>query len=186
MNPRVAILLSLGLIPGVAAAQSRLGEVRVLAQTGWALPIGDSEQPPDAPGPPVGRAMVGGVANLTFVTGRFAAGPEVSGLLGSDRRLLTLGVVGRLALGEGRVQPYLLLGGGYYVWRRKTAVFGQPTPAWTDDTNYFSGSLGGGLVIGLQRASLVIEARGHKNLERVDWFGSRDLLTLSAGVSYSW
>jgi hypothetical protein len=179
-------LLCLAIISGRVAAQGRTGELRVLAAAGLALHPGDAHPPGEGFEPPGERSMAGGLASFAFVSGRLAAGPEVSWLRGSDRRLWSLGGVGRFSLATGPVRPYLLVGGGYYVWRRKMSFPGYPIPIWNDDTNYLSGSLGGGVVVGHRRVTAVIEARGHKSLEYVDSFGSRDLLALSAGVSIVW
>jgi hypothetical protein len=57
---------------------------------------------------------------------------------------------------------------------------------WAGDVTGFTGSLGGGFIVGGRRTALVVEARGHKSLAHRQDFGARDLLTISAGGRISW
>lgn len=173
--------------PGTAWAQGTIGEFRILVVAGPALRPGGAQAPADFP-PPAGRAMAGISGSLSFIYRELSAGPEVMFFHGSDRRMYALGGVARLTVSTGRVHPYLLLGAGSYAWdRRMIQPFDSASgPRWTSDKTYLTGSAGGGLVIGDPSLSFVLEIRAHKSLGLDEFFGSRDLLSISGGGRVSW
>jgi hypothetical protein len=178
-------LLLLG--PARGSAQATIGEFRLSAVAGDALPATGAHAPPEFPSPG-GRGLGGVSAGLSFVHGNLSVGPEAMLLRGSDRRMYQLGGIARLGLAKGRVRPFVLVGGGVYGWDRKMiAPFDSAAGArWTVDVTTFSGSAGGGVVLGARRLAIVVEARGHKSLGKKYDTGSRDLLSISAGGRFSW
>jgi hypothetical protein len=102
--------------------------------------------------------------------------------------MYSLGGVARWRLTNGAVRPYLLVGVGAYAWDRKMVQPFDPASGaiWTADKTYASGSAGGGVIIGGPPLALVVEIRAHKSLGHDDVFGTRDLLSISAGGRVSW
>lgn len=186
-------LIVLPITSAPASAQQVIGEVRMLAMAAWA-PGADVASPPAGGYPlPEGRMLAGASAGLSFVSGGISAGPEALVLRGSDRKMFAVGGVARVGLTRGAFRPYLLLGAGVYSWNHKAALppeFSSPgrpvTPFWLGDVTQWAGNAGGGVAIGRERLSLVVEFRGHKSLSKDEWSGSRDALALSVGGRVSW
>lgn len=185
---RIALVVALVAAPGVLAAQRHVGEIRILGTGAWAPRPGNAHTLDyDAP-PPDSRALVGSSVALSFIagkTGRITAGPEFMAVFGSDRRAWGLGLVGRVALSDGRVRPYVLLGGGWDVWDRYQAFSGQPA-VWTNDHTYFRFAGGAGVLADMGAVSLVVELRAHENPSVDEFFGSRRLVALSTGIRVAW
>jgi hypothetical protein len=179
-----AVLLA---TPATVIAQSSIGEFRLQVVAGPALRPAHVQAPTDFP-PPAGRALVGVAGSLSFVHHGLSVGPEAMLLRGSDRRMYALGGVARLGLTKGAIRPYFLVGFGAYAWDRKMVQPFDPASGaiWTADKTYLSGNGGGGLIIGGPPLALVLELRAHKSLAHDDLFGSRDLLSVSAGGRVSW
>jgi hypothetical protein len=186
--------LALVLNPGVARAQRRIGEVRVVAIGAWA-PAPHLVSPVDPLGPVETRYLGGGGLSLTFISGRLSAGPEVILLRGSDRRVYELGAVGRIGFGHRLVRPFILAGAGEYLWSRRFVTppppdFTGPTsgPVWDTDRNYLTGSIGGGVLVRtpLSRVSLIAELRLHASFRGEVGAGSRNLVTTSVGGRIAW
>ena len=188
------IPLALGLNPGAAAAQTGIGEVRMVAIGAWA-PAPRLVSPVDPLGPVQARYLGGGGLSLTFISGRLMAGPEVILLRGSDRRVSALGVVGRIGFGHHLLRSFILAGAGEYFWGRRFVPppppdFTGPTSAaiWDTDRNYLTGSVGGGVLVGtpLSLVSLVAELRLHASFREESTAGSRNLVTTSVGGRIAW
>lgn len=182
----VAAFLVLG-IPLRGSAQISIGEVRLMGVAGFALRPDPAQEPAGLPALPA-RTLPGLSASLSLIHRGFSVGPEAMVLRGSDRRMYALGGVARLQAGSGRLRPFILIGAGSYSWDRKMVLAFAPAggAVWTGDVTGFTGSLGGGLILGGRRTAMVVEARGHKNLGHGPDFGARDLLTISAGGRFSW
>lgn len=186
-------LVVLAVTGAPASAQGVIGEVRMLGTAAWAPGAAAASGPAGGFPLPEGRTLAGASAGLSFVSGDVSAGPEALVLRGSDRKVFAVGGVARIGFARGAVRPYLLLGAGVYSWNYKAALPpefsspGQPvTPFWLGDVTQWAGNAGGGVVVGRERLSLVVEFRGHKSLNRDEWSGSRDALALSVGGRVSW
>ena len=173
--------------PAELAAQGTIGEFRLLGVAGLALRPDKATAPPDFP-PPGRRALAGISASLSFIHHGLSVGPEAMVVRGSDRRMYELGGVARLHVGRGQVRPFILIGAGWYSWDRKVALSFDPAAGavWTGDKTYFTGNAGGGFILGAGPAALVLELRGHKSLGHDEFFGSRDMLSISGGGRVSW
>lgn len=186
---RLGLLALLIAVPGQVSAQRHIGEIRVTGVGGWAPRPRSAVELEDEIGLPHGRGVAGVSAALSFIagkSGRISAGPEFTALFGSDRRAWAIRGIGRFALGTGRLRPYLLAGAGWDVWDRFVQFSGQP-PAWTNDHTSFTLSMGAGLQSELQHGlALVLEARGHFTPFVEQYYGTRDLLALSAGLRWAW
>jgi hypothetical protein len=187
---RLAAGILLGVMlgaPAGLAAQGTIGEFRLLGVAGLALRPDNTTAPSDFP-PPGARGLFGVSASLSFVHDGISLGPEAMVLRGSDRRMYELGGVARLHVGRGQVRPFILVGAGWYSWDRKMVQSFNPSAGavWTADKTYFTGNAGGGFIFGTGRAALVLELRGHKSLGHDEFFGSRDMFSISAGGRVSW
>lgn len=180
----LAVLMLAGAAPGIAQT---IGEFRLLGMAASARRPHPAEEPHDFPS--LGARTIGGVSgSLSFVHGALSLGPEAMVLRGSDRRMYGLGGVARLGLAEGYLRPFILVGAGVYSWDRKTVLPFDPSAGavWIGDLTYLTGNAGGGVVMGVRNVALVLEVRGHKSLGKKEDFGSRNMLSISAGGRFSW
>ena len=173
--------------PGRLVAQATIGEFRLLGVAGGAFRPANADSPADFP-PPGARGLAGVSASLSFIHDGLSVGPEAMVLRGSDRRMYELGGVARLHVGRGQVRPFILVGAGWYGWDRKMVQSFDPAAGavWTGDRTSFTGNVGGGVTIGTGRTAVVLEVRGHKSLDHDEFFGSRDMVSISAGGRVSW
>jgi hypothetical protein len=190
--PRVLLLVSVS-VATTAWGQTRIGEIRVFGAAAWAPGADVSARPDDGYPLPRSRAMAGAGASLSFVAGDLSGGPEAMVLRGSDRKLFAVGGVARLGMARGRVRPYILLGAGIYTWNHKASLPpgwsspGQPTgPHWLGSVTQLAGNAGGGVVVGREGLSLIVEVRGHKSLAEDELEGARNALGLSVGGRVAW
>ncbi len=104
MRGTAAVLAALVLAaPRSGLAQTSIGELRIQLGAGSALRPGGVHAPADFP-PPIGRALAGISASLSFIHHDLSAGPEVMLFRGSDRRMYELGGVARLNLANDSVR----------------------------------------------------------------------------------
>ena len=115
-------------------------------------------------------------ASFAFVKGTFSFGPEVFYAFGEDR-IFGIGVVARLRILSGPLQPYLVagLGGDYWEFRNYTSA------------GLFTGSLGAGIHLARSNTlGLTLETRVHKKLQNYSGGGNWDFVSLAAGIRLGW
>lgn len=162
---RVSMLVCVSaLVIAVRSGHAQTGELRVGAGAMTGL---------GADGSPVKPVTV---ASFSFVKGSFSFGPEVFYAFGAER-IFGIGVVARLRVLPGRLQPYLVAGLGGDYWKLENYV----------TAGLFTGSLGAGIYLTRSNTlGITLEARVHRNLQNYSGGGNWDFVSIAAGIRLGW